>query len=507
MTSAQKALQFEEKPKIILRNYQQQAVNAALKGWSDGLRSVMMVLPTGAGKTIVFSDLTRLCGSKGKQSMILAHRGELLTQAVEKNHMVWPESRIGLIGGGSFVEGEDVTVASVQSLHPWNLEKLKNEYRLIITDECHHSTAPTYQAIYRHFPNALLLGVTATPGRADGKGLKTFEKTVFQMKITDLIRMGYLVSPQSRQVRMDINLDLIKKTAGDFNLKALGQLFRDHKQHLPVIEAWFSEKKKYDVKKGIAFCVDVAHSEDLAEAFRSAGVKADCIHGGMKKHDRARVLADFHAGRIEILTNCNVLTEGFDEPSVDCLLMVRPTMSQALYIQMVGRGLRLYPGKEFCRVIDFVGLSHHNLVQTGNFLEDNYYASGAGGYKAMRLHWVGIDNNYYLQAKDKYGTTRMFVLELVDRANDIYRAYLKNGRSKQIISEAPLHWAQGQAEEVIRKTINKKDLFFKKADASWRNKPASKKQIQMTERFGLPTPATCGQASDLLDAYFIKRNL
>ena len=444
--------------RIVLRPYQDEAAEAVLRAYGKGRKRALLVLPTGAGKTIVFSKLAQLAGSRGRRTLILAHREELLAQAIDKVHLVWPGARIGLIRGNSHREGRDVTVASVQSLHPQRLARLSKNYRLVVTDEAHHSPAATYRRIYEHFANSLHLGVTATPKRTDGRGLKFFDEVVYTLGIPDLVKEDYLVPISPRRIRLDMNLDKIGKSGGDFKASELAKLFSDHRQHLPVIEAWFREKKYFGVQKGLAFCVDVAHSKALALAFQSIGVKAAWVAGEMHRLERAQVLQAFSRGEIELITNCNVLTEGFDEPSIDCMLMVRPTLSQGLYIQMVGRGLRKFPGKKACRVLDFVGATRHKLAQAGSFLEDSCFAEDSIRSR-IRLNWERLENGYSLRFHDGMGRLYDFRLESLDEESGMHRAVMIHGKTRKIITEAPLEWCQGQAEELIRNMMPRKTLW------------------------------------------------
>jgi len=380
-----------------------------------------------------------------------------------------------------------------------------DRFRLVVIDEAHHAAAKSYRRILAHFSNALVLGVTATPKRADGKGLKDFEKVSYRIGIPDLINQGYLVPMVSRRVALDMNLDGVRKSAGDFDLKQLGDLFDDVKYHSPVVQAWL-QARAAGRRRGLAFCVDVHHSEETARAFRSAGVRADCVHGGLPRERRASILAAYHRGDLEVLTNCNVLTEGFDEPAVDCLLMIRPTLSQALYIQMAGRGLRLHPGKEDCLVYDFVGNTRYPLMQSGNCLKDDYAASGSSSryQQKIALHWTAVEDSFVLQAIGENGDKHSFRLDPIDLQAGTYRATRTCRKFTQIIAEAPLSWAQGQAEEVAREIIPKDKLWMHKKNAAWRESAPSEKQAALIRRMGLPVPPTKGAAADLITAAYNK---
>lgn len=241
----------------------------------------------------------------------------------------------------------------------------------IAVHNCHHAAADTYQKLIQELgfmdsdPAKLLAGVTATGKRGDKLALgKVFEEIVYEASIGLMIRAGYLTDLKGLQISTEVDLSDIAVIGGDFNIGQLANAVNTTSRNRVIVNSFMEHAPD---KRAVAFCVDVQHSLDLAEAFNHAGIKAAAVYGDMEKDARREILRAFKAGKIQILTNCNILTEGFDCPEIECLLMARPTKSQSLFIQMVGRGTRLYPGKEFCLVIDFCD-SRHDVCQLGTLL-------------------------------------------------------------------------------------------------------------------------------------------
>jgi superfamily II DNA or RNA helicase len=325
-----------------------------------------------SGKTIVAAELiSRFCeANPTKKAMFIAHRDELLTQTRGKLMVVNDSISVGVVQGSSNQLGRRVTVASVQTVGHHTGRRITEvmnagQVGLLIIDEAHHATAPGYQRVIERLkegdPSLAIMGLTATPDRADGTALDSvFDTVAYVRDIFWMIEHGYLVPPTGVTVQLDIDLDSITTREGEFVNSQLSKLMNQPPVNFAVVRAW--QEHGFD-RKMLAFCVDVAHSESLAEAFRDAGYPAAAIHGEMGKKDRDRVLDDFRKGALKILANCEILTEGYDDPSCEGIIMARPTQSRGLFAQAVGRGLRLYPGKTECIVIDVVGNSDkHSLA-------------------------------------------------------------------------------------------------------------------------------------------------
>lgn len=356
---------------MILRPYQTAAIDAVRARYAAGDRSTLIVLPTGTGKTVVFAEMARRVGRGGGRTLVLAHRTELVDQALEK--LAAAGVRAAAEQGTRRVRtagAVDCVVASVQTLRGDRLRGWQpDSFALGVVDEAHHAPAKAYGDVVAHFRGARWLGVTATPDRLDGAALgHVFESCAYTYEMRDAIRDGYL-SPLTA-LRVDVpSLDLssLATRAGDLAQDQLAAKMVDD-DSLHAIAAPLAELSRG--RRTMAFAVNVAHAHALAAVlcWYEPGC-ARAAHGGMAPADRAAVLRDFRAGKFRILVNCALYTEGFDEPSIACVAVARPTKSRALYAQMVGRGTRVAPGKRDCLVLDFVGQAgRHRLMNPADVL-------------------------------------------------------------------------------------------------------------------------------------------
>jgi superfamily II DNA or RNA helicase len=345
-----------------LRPYQVAAIAAVQREFARGIRRTLVVLPTGCGKTVVFADLARHEVACQRRVLVLAHRGELLEQAQAKLTAVgtWAE----LEQAGRRAGAADVVVASVQTLRGRRLTALAPDtFGLIVVDEAHHATSPSYRAVLDHFTGALVLGVTATADRADGAALGTvFETCAYSYEMRAAIRDGWLAPILARRVMLDgVDLSNVRTMGGDLNQADLAAVMADAEAVHGVVGPL---RDLAGARKTIVFGVDVKHARAIADALNQHEPGcALALDGTAGEDDRRRALAGFRVGRFRFLVNCALFTEGFDEPSVTCVAIARPTKSRALYTQMAGRGTRLAPGKTDCLLLDFVGnAGRHRLV-------------------------------------------------------------------------------------------------------------------------------------------------
>lgn len=357
-----------------LRDYQTECVEAVLRAWQAGTKAPLVVLPTGAGKTIIAAEIMgRRYASRGGRSIFLAHRKELLHQTAEKIGLVTADGApsIGLVQASNNQLGRAITLASIQTLSSTRSTRLQQvidagPYDVVFCDEAHHAVSRQWRRVLdplrEAFPDINIAGLTATPGRADGTALDSvFDEVVFERNLFDMIREGYLVPPKGYSVRLDIDLDEIESSGGDFVTSQLSKVLNTPLVNRAAVEAWRGNACD---RKTIVFAVDVDHSTELAKEFRDAGYRAEVVWGAMKSKDRMAAFKRFRDNETKILVNCDLAVEGFDEPSVEAIQFVRPTQSQSLFIQALGRGLRLFPGKTECLVIDCVGNStRHRPVQ------------------------------------------------------------------------------------------------------------------------------------------------
>lgn len=336
-----------------LRPYQQQAKDAIFSEWENGIKKTLLVLPTGCGKTIVFAKVAEECVKGGSRVLILAHRGELLDQAADK---------IGKSTGlGCATEKAEQTclgswfrivVGSVQSMmREKRLNQFPNDYfNTIIIDEAHHCISDSYQKVLRHFPDAEVLGVTATPDRGDMQNLGTvFESLAYEYTLPKAIKEGYLSPIKAVTIPLKIDMSAVGVQAGDFKSGDIATALD------PYLESIAEEMEKYcSNKKTVVFLPLVETSQKFRDILNNHGFKAAEVNGDSK--DRAEILEAFDKDQYNVLCNSMLLTEGWDCPSVDCIVVLRPTKVRSLYCQMVGRGTRLSPetNKDHLLLLDFL---------------------------------------------------------------------------------------------------------------------------------------------------------
>lgn len=334
-----------------LRPYQQEAKEAVFEQWENGTRRTLLVLPTGCGKTIVFAKITEDCVRHGDRVLILAHRGELLEQAADKIHKA--------TGLGCAVEKAEescqgswfrIVVGSVQTMmREKRLGRFPADYfNTIIIDEAHHCISDSYQRVLQHFPEAHVLGVTATPDRGDMKNLgQYFETLAYEYTLPKAIKEGYLCPIKALTIPLKIDMSSVSIQAGDFKAGDISTALD------PYLERIAQEMEKYcRDKKTVVFLPLVKTSQKFRDILNGHGFQAAEVNGDSQ--DRSEVLEAFEKGRYNILCNSMLLTEGWDCPSVDCVVVLRPTKVRSLYCQMVGRGTRLSPGKDHLLLLDFL---------------------------------------------------------------------------------------------------------------------------------------------------------
>lgn len=342
-----------------LRPYQRQLVDDTRFQLQLGRKKVLIVLPTGGGKTVCFSYIAESSSKKGNRVCVLVHRAELLDQASRSMPV-----RHGLIAAGRSMDlSHSVQIASVQTLARRLHQLPKDFFQLLIVDEAHHTTAGTWASVVEHFDSARLIGVTATPIRLDGRGLgEHYESMVVGPSAQWLTDNGFL-SQAKVLAPPGIQTSGLRKKMGDFDMKqaegllqegqAMGDCLTHYRQHL-------------DGQTAIAFCCSVAHSQAVAGLFQANGVAAASIDGKMDVNRRRNLLASLGRGEIKVLTSCALIGEGVDVPSVGGCILLRPTSSIGLHLQMIGRCLRVSPGKKRAVILDHVG----NTLRLGHHLED-----------------------------------------------------------------------------------------------------------------------------------------
>lgn len=334
-----------------LRPYQKEAKEAVFEQWGNGIKKTLLVLPTGCGKTIVFAKITEDCVRNGDRVLILAHRGELLDQAADK---IAKATGLGCATEkaeqsclGSWFR---ITVGSVQSLmRETRLKRFTEDYfNTIIIDEAHHCISDSYQRVLKHFPGAKVLGVTATPDRGDMKNLgQVFESLAYEYTLPKAIKEGYLSPIKAVTIPLQVDLTGVGVQSGDFKAGDLGTALD------PYLERIAEEMEKYcREKKTVVFLPLVKTSQKFRDILNAHGFRAAEVNG--ESQNRAEILEDYASGKYNVLCNSMLLTEGWDCPDVDCIVVLRPTKVRSLYCQMVGRGTRLAPGKDHLLLLDFL---------------------------------------------------------------------------------------------------------------------------------------------------------
>lgn len=377
-----------------LRDYQVESTNAAWEAWDSGMQRPAQVLPTGAGKTVIFSALARQFfeyhsspdpTGAGRRVLILVHRDELADQTITKLRSIAPGLDIGKVKAADNEIMADVMVASVQTLaRAKRMEQLLDaadvvgRIGLVIVDECHHAAAVSYRNIlaalgcyeglverqetsaygitHRWYEGTRAIGFTATLARGDGVGLGgVWEDVVYSRSVLWMISQGYLVDPKAQEIEMDgLNLGEVKTSGGDYTASSLGEALLSVDgpgQIARIVEKYASGRRT------IVFTPTVACAAETVKALDARGIPAGAVAGSTPRDQRLEVYGHFRDGRIDVLVNCMVLTEGADFPMADCAVIARPTQSAPLFIQMVGRVLRPHPGKTDALVLNIAGSS------------------------------------------------------------------------------------------------------------------------------------------------------
>lgn len=339
-----------------LRPYQQQAVDKIRTAYQNGSRAPLLVLPTGGGKTVVFSHIAVNSSARGRRVLILVHRIELLRQtaAALKRAGINP----GLINPNYTPNYRaPVQVAMVQTMAKRTHFFQRTPFDLIITDEAHHVVSKTYRDILAAFPAAYQLGVTATPVRGDGAGLGVVAGGVYDTLIegptvAELIQGGYLVKPAIYVPKDRVDLSGLRTRMGDYDKHELAE-----RMDRPMITGNAVEhyRRALNGLPAVAFCVSVQHAQHVAAEFQAAGFRSYAVDGSMEDAQRAAVLNGLATGAVQVVTSCDIISEGTDIPAIAGAILLRPTQSTGLYLQQVGRALRPMQGKESAVILDHVG--------------------------------------------------------------------------------------------------------------------------------------------------------
>jgi superfamily II DNA or RNA helicase len=396
----------------LLRPYQREGITRIFELWRAGKRSVLFQMPTGTGKTILFSEIVSLGYSKGKKILIVVHRKELVDQITSKLQSL--EVQTGQIIAGTKADySKIIQVASIQTLsrrqHP--------DANLIIIDECHHSKATTYKKLWEIYPDAKFLGVTATPIRLSGEGFEDiFDELITSPPVSHFIENRFLV-PIKQIVGSVPDLSTVKRRQGDYIITMLSDVMLD----AGLMASLVSTYRKYaEGKSTIVFAVDVEHSKSIVREYRAAGISAEHIDSGTAKDQRAQILEQFRSKKIQVISNVEIITEGFDFPECEAVQLARPTKSVALYLQMVGRVMRPAAGKAVGLVMDHAGLWLEHGLAT---IDRPWSLKGTALSKVnvkVRTE-IGVDQEGTLHRVNRFDPREAEGLELIPLTDELDR--------------------------------------------------------------------------------------
>lgn len=521
-----------------LRPYQEEAVTALEV---SELQRPAVVLPTGTGKTVIFSHLARRhLGTHGTRVMILVHRDELADQALSKLHAVAPHLRLGKVKASDNETGADVMVCSVQTLARKSrldqllaAERMLGKVGLVIVDECHHAAADSYLTVLRELgcfgddSRTRAMGFTATLARGDGVGLgSVWEDVVYSRTVLRMIAEGYLVDVRGQSVSVeDLDLSKVRRTGGDFAAGPLGRAFLDAGGHHVVAAAL---QKYASQRRSLVFCPDVFSSLATAQMIQAAGIPCAVVHGKTPREERLLTYKQFREGELRAIVNCMVLTEGFDAPWADCAVIARPTQSAPLYVQMVGRVLRPHPGKDDALVIDITGSGGRlstlvdldpgvvvaaepgeSLAETYQRQEERADSAPPAGSLAFALKHRDLDlfaasSQLWLRT---YGGALFvptpgkgyIVLWPEGETWSVVHVPDQNRRWRRLHSGLPLGTAQAWAETESDALVP----WGTREDAPWRRRTATVRQASRARGYGLTVPdrPSRGEIADMVNVH------
>lgn len=525
--------------KLELRDYQREATAAVHDAWRRGVSRAAVELPTGSGKTVIFAEMAREAHSRGSRPVVLVHRDELVRQAADKLHSAMPDAVIGKIQASHNAVDADVLVASVPTLARLRRRDQLTNVGTIIVDEAHHAMAPTYRAILDHYGSFNGLptsGWSATMSRGDGKGLgDVWEEIVYEKDILWMIQNGFLVDVRGKKITVDgLNLAEVARSRGDMQEGDLGKQLLSVGAGEHIAKGYLEHAEG---RRGVLFAPTVESAASFAESMNDAGIPTETIFGYTDLETRQDTYERFRSGETQVLSNCMVLTEGWDAPWAEVAVIARPTESVGLYVQMAGRVLRPWPGKKDALILDVVGVtskhilaSVQNLSKTkvdpeeGESLKEaelreqkektaGWAGSAEGDRVAVEVDLFGRSRSAWLQtyAKVWFIPTREHVYFLWPKRTghfDVGRCSNKSTSdgiwlAKDVTLEYGMAWAEQEAL--------KEDPSVSQRTAPWRVKKQqpSIAQLGVASRARIPVSSTDTKStvSDKLSVHFTSRLL
>ncbi len=548
---------------IPLRYYQSDAIQAVLRARRKRHIGLLIVLPTGTGKTITFGGLSRAVNGR---TLVMAHRNELLQQALDKIQMVWPDVSVGIVRGVLNEVDAQVVAGSVATLR--NPKRMKSYLSagvpdLVIIDEAHHAVSSSYRSILTAIraanPHCTIVGVTATPNRGDGVALNAvFDRVVYQKSLWTMVRQGFLVDLIGYRITLPIPKSRwaqLRTVGGDYVDADVDRIMNVAEVNEALVDGWMERMR--DAQRDsfatgqmstVVFGASIGHAERLAEAFNQRGISATVVHSKLKDEERARRLRAFHEGQYTVVTTVAVLTEGWDEPAIRCVMIARPTRSPALYLQMVGRGTRTFPNKYRCLVLDVTPEDvAPDVCQLGSALAGRPLPEGTSIREAMVDQVVAGDivrdqEGMHVDSRDEEEPTAPAGIAAFDPFDKARLTWVfvkgRDGRQMRFVraDDTTIYWVvprlagypahdeswvvmQSRADKASREwafepqgrpllTEYAHSLVDQKArsaltarNAKWRMNPASEKQLAAIRSMGGdPGPAlTQGGASDWIN--------
>lgn len=466
---------------IQLRPYQEESKRAVFNEWEQGILKTLLVLPTGTGKTIVFAAITNDCVQKGERVLILAHRGELLEQAADKiKKSTGLECAVEKADESCLNSWYRITVGSVQSLmREKRLNQFdKHYFDTIIIDEAHHCISESYQRILDYFSDAKVLGVTATPDRGDMRNLgQVFDSLAYEYTLPKAIKEGYLSPIKALTIPLKLDLSSVSTQAGDFKASEIGTALDPYLEQIAV------EMTKYCVdRKTVVFLPLIKTSQKFRDLLNKHGFRAAEVNGS--SDDRTEVLKDFENNKYNVLCNSMLLTEGWDCPDVDCIVVLRPTKVRSLYCQMVGRGTRLSEGKTHLLLLDFLWhTERHELCHPANLICESPEVS-----KKMTDN-LSENSGYPVDIEQAAEQAESDVVAQREEALAKQLSEMKKRKRKLV---DPLQFEM---------SIQAEDLANYVPSFGWEMMPPSDKQVKALEKLGIfpDQIENAGKATLLLD--------
>ncbi len=519
-----------------LRPYQIEALAAIEKALAAGRRPIL-ALPTGAGKTIVAAEKIRAVVRNGGRALFLVHRKELIEQGQATLARMAPDIRIGIVKAEQDEVDAPVVIASIQTAwRSTRLARLGTDFQIAVVDEAHHATATTWRTIIGALHGVPLFGLTATPFRADGAGLiDIFDEVAYQKTIVEMIP-EWLCDIRGERIQVQADFNKLHVVGGEIIQGESAQMLLDADAPAEIVAAY----KQHAVgRKTLVFTPTIAVAEAVAQTFREAGIAAEAISDASEPDERRGIIARLKSGQTPVVTNCTLLTEGFDCPDVSCIVIARPTKSKVLYVQMIGRGTRKAAGKDDLLVLDTVGASaRHDLHTLGALFSmrsgetvleaaereriereaaalaeqerGKLLAQRLGLIRQRTLSWSAAPNCdlFVLSLGKDHGSIRIV------RENDRWTVVRQFGADRgydwlENTGFEDLADATAAAEEILDDKLKQSALVDR--NAWWRSAPIEPGSSQVAQATKLRIPyrwgrTTKGQLSDLLSIAFARRS-